>query len=42
MVAVDGLLDPEAGETLLTALEPLARPSTADETGLPRSDARMR
>jgi uncharacterized protein DUF222/HNH endonuclease len=31
MVAVDGLLDPEAGETLLTALEPLARPSTADD-----------
>jgi uncharacterized protein DUF222 len=29
MVAIDGLLDPEAGETLLTALEPLARPSTA-------------
>jgi uncharacterized protein DUF222 len=32
MVAIDGLLDPEAGETLLTALEPLARPSTADDT----------
>jgi hypothetical protein len=31
MVAVDGLLDPEAGETLLTALEPLARPSTAED-----------
>jgi Domain of unknown function (DUF222) len=31
MVAVDGLLDAEAGETLLTALEPLARPSTADD-----------
>jgi hypothetical protein len=31
MVAVDGLLDAEAGETLLTALEPLARPTTADE-----------
>jgi hypothetical protein len=31
MVAIDGLLDPEAGETLLTALEPLARPSTADD-----------
>jgi hypothetical protein len=30
MVAVDGLLDPEAGQTLLTALEPLARP-TDDE-----------
>jgi len=31
MVAVDGLLDAEAGETLLTALEPLARPTTADD-----------
>jgi hypothetical protein len=31
MVAVDGLLDAEAGETLLTALEPLARPSAADD-----------
>jgi hypothetical protein len=31
MVAVDGLLDAEAGETLLTALEPLARPSTAED-----------
>jgi hypothetical protein len=31
MVAVDGLLDPEAGETLLTALEPLARPTTAED-----------
>jgi hypothetical protein len=31
MVAVDGLLDPEAGETLLTALEPLARPAAADD-----------
>jgi hypothetical protein len=31
MVAIDGLLDAEAGETLLTALEPLARPSTADD-----------
>jgi hypothetical protein len=31
MVAIDGLLDPEAGETLLTALEPLARPSTAED-----------
>ena len=26
MVAVDGLLDPEAGQTLLATLEPLARP----------------
>jgi Domain of unknown function (DUF222)/HNH endonuclease len=31
MVALDGLLDPEAGETLLAALEPLARPTTADD-----------
>jgi hypothetical protein len=31
MVAIDGLLDPEAGETLLTALEPLARPTTAED-----------
>ena len=28
MVAVDGLLEPEAGQTLLAALEPLARPAT--------------
>jgi len=31
MVAVDGLLEAEAGETLLAALEPLARPGTADD-----------
>jgi Domain of unknown function (DUF222)/HNH endonuclease len=31
MVAIGGLLDPEAGETLLTALEPLARPSAAED-----------
>jgi hypothetical protein len=31
MVALDGLLDPEAGETLLAALEPLARPSVAED-----------
>jgi Domain of unknown function (DUF222) len=38
MVAVDGLLDPEAGETLLAALEPLARPTTAEDarSGLQR------
>src|SRR5829696_4096292 len=29
MVALDGLLEPEAGQTLLAALEPLARPSDA-------------
>jgi Domain of unknown function (DUF222) len=31
MVAVNGLLDPEAGQTLLAALDPLARPSAADD-----------
>ena len=31
MVAVDGLLDPEAGATLLAALEPLARPASAED-----------
>jgi hypothetical protein len=31
MVAIDGLLDPEAGETLLAALEPLARPASAED-----------
>ena len=31
MVAVNGLLDPEAGQTLLAALEPLARPTDADD-----------
>jgi hypothetical protein len=31
MLAVDGLLDPEAGQTLLAALEPLARPSGAHD-----------
>jgi Domain of unknown function (DUF222) len=34
MVAIDGLLEPEAGQTLLSALEPLARPASADD---PRS-----
>ena len=29
MVAIDGLLEPEAGQTLLAALEPLARPADA-------------
>jgi Domain of unknown function (DUF222)/HNH endonuclease len=32
MVALDGLLEPEAGQTLLAALEPLARPTTATDT----------
>ena len=42
MVAVNGLLDPEAGQTLLAALEPLARPTNADDTrsgGQRRADA---
>jgi Domain of unknown function (DUF222)/HNH endonuclease len=34
MVAVDGLLDPEAGQTVLAALEPLARPHSADDVRL--------
>ena len=32
MVAVDGLLEPEAGQMLLAALEPLARPADAEDT----------
>ena len=32
MVAVDGLLEPEAGQTLLAALEPLARPANAEDS----------
>jgi Domain of unknown function (DUF222) len=32
MVAVDGLLEAEAGHTLLAALEPLARPADAEDT----------
>jgi Domain of unknown function (DUF222) len=42
MVAVDGLLEPEAGQTVLAALEPLARPATAEDThsgGQRRADA---
>jgi hypothetical protein len=31
MVALHGQLDPEAGQTLLAALEPLARPTTAQD-----------
>jgi Domain of unknown function (DUF222)/HNH endonuclease len=31
MVAVNGLLDPEAGQSLLAALEPLARPASASD-----------
>jgi hypothetical protein len=35
MIALDGLVEPEAGQTLLAALEPLARPASAadDRTG---------
>ena len=32
MVAIDGLLEAEAGQTLLSALEPLARPADATDT----------
>jgi Domain of unknown function (DUF222)/HNH endonuclease len=42
MVAVQGLLDPEAGHTVLAALEPLARPAGADDArsgGQRRADA---
>jgi uncharacterized protein DUF222/HNH endonuclease len=39
MVAVDGLLEPEAGETLLAALEPLACPTAAEDD---RSGAQRR
>jgi Domain of unknown function (DUF222) len=42
MVAVNGLLEPEAGQTLAAALEPLARPATADDSrsgGQRRADA---
>jgi Domain of unknown function (DUF222) len=31
MVAVGGLLDPEAGQTVLAALDPLARPASAED-----------
>jgi hypothetical protein len=42
MIAVDGLLEAEAGQILLSALEPLARPACADDTrtgGQRRADA---
>jgi hypothetical protein len=32
MVAIDGLLEAEAGQTLLAALDPLTRPATAHDT----------
>jgi Domain of unknown function (DUF222) len=31
MVAINGLLEPEGGQTLLAALEPLARPADAQD-----------
>ena len=31
MMAVDGLLEPEAGQSLLAAVEPLARPASAGD-----------
>jgi Domain of unknown function (DUF222) len=42
MVAIDGLLEAEAGQTLISALEPLARPADATDTrssGQRRADA---
>lgn len=42
MVAIDGLLDPEAGQTLLAALDPLTRPHSAQDersAGQRRADA---
>ena len=41
MVALKGLLDPEAGQTLLAALEPLSRPPDAHDTRSVASDAPM-
>ena len=38
---LNGLLDPEAGQTLLAALEPLARPSGANDARSVGSDAPM-
>jgi Domain of unknown function (DUF222) len=34
MVSLNGLLEPEAGQTLVAALEPLARPTSADDPAL--------
>jgi hypothetical protein len=42
MVAIDALLEPEASQIVLAALEPLARPASADDTrsgGQRRADA---
>jgi Domain of unknown function (DUF222) len=42
MVAIEGLLEPEAGQIVLAGLEPLARPTNAEDTrtgGQRRADA---
>jgi hypothetical protein len=39
LVAIGGLLEPEAGQTLMAALEPLARPASAQD---PRSGSQRR
>src|SRR5215217_9396222 len=41
MVAVDGLLEAEAGQTVLAALEPLARPADADDPAVVASGPLM-
>jgi hypothetical protein len=41
MVAVDGRLEPEAGQSLLAALEPLARPAPPMRVGGPASGRRL-
>jgi len=41
MVAVDGLLEAEAGQTVLAALEPLARPADADDPAVVASGPPM-
>jgi hypothetical protein len=41
MVALDGLLEPEAGQTLVAALEPLARPTSAADPALVASAGPM-
>jgi hypothetical protein len=40
LVAIDGLLEPEAGQTVLAALEPLARPTDAHDTRSGAADHR--
>jgi len=41
MVALDGLLEPEAGQTLLAALEPLAGPADAADPAAVANAMRM-